>query len=179
MTAPAAPEGYATVNPFIITSDADALTRFVIEVFDGEERAKVRTIDDDGLLLQSEVRVGTSTIMLAERKPDWLFTPSLLQVYVDDLDAVLERALMRGARLVTKPTDFFGTRFARVQDTSANLWWIWQHGEAVWDGQDGDGDWAAESADEGWAEVSPELAYIHDTLLEAMTALRDPRGSQS
>ncbi|MCM3656130.1 glyoxalase [Agromyces mediolanus] len=178
MSAPAAPEGYATVNPFIITTDADELTRFVIEVFGGEERAEARTIDEDGLLLQAEVRVGTTTVMLAERKPDWPFTPSLLQVYVDDLDAVLERALERGARLVTKPTDFFGTQFARVQDASANLWWIWQHGDAVWDAQDGEGEWGAEGVDEGWGEVSPELAYIHDTLLEAMTSLRDPRSSR-
>lgn len=175
MSVPAAPEGYATVNPFIITTGADELTRFVIEVFDGEERTEARTIDEDGLLLQAEVRVGTTTIMLAERKPDWPFTPSLLQVYVDDLDAVVERALARGGRLVTKPTDFFGTQFARVQDSSANLWWIWQHGDAAWDAGDEESEWTAEGVDQGWGEVSPELAYIHDTLLEAMTALRDPR----
>ncbi|MEU4016451.1 VOC family protein [Microbacterium sp. NPDC028030] len=177
MSAPAAPEGYATVNPFIITTNAEELTRFVIEVFDGEERVEARTVDEDGLLLQAEVRVGTTTVMLAERKPDWPFTPSLLQVYVGDLDAVIERALARGARLVTKPTDFFGTQFARVQDASANLWWVWQHGEAQWDAEGDDGDWAADGAEGGWGEVSPELAYIHDTLMEAMTALRDPRGS--
>lgn len=175
MSAPAAPEGYATVNPFIITADAIELTRFVIEVFDGEERVEALTIDEDGLLLQAEVRVGTTTIMLAERKPDWPFTPSLLQVYVDDLDAVIERALARGAQLVTKETDFFGTRFARVRDASANLWWIWQHGDAVWDVQESDDEWPAEGSEEGWGEVSPELTYIHDTLLEAMTALRDPK----
>ncbi|WP_337006345.1 MULTISPECIES: VOC family protein [unclassified Microbacterium] len=175
MSIPTAPEGYATVNPFIITTRADEVARFVIDVFGGEERAEARTMDEDGLLLQAEVRVGTTTIMLAERKPDWPFTPGLLQVYVDDLDAVLERALARGARLVTKPTDFFGTQFARVQDSSANLWWIWQHGEVVWDAQPGESEWATEGVDEGWAEVSPELAYIHDTLLEAMTALRDPK----
>lgn len=174
MSAPAAPEGYATVNPFIITTDANEMTRFVVEVLGGEERAEARTIDTDGLLLQAEVRVGTTTIMLAERKPDWPFTPSLLQVYVDDLGAVLQRALERGARMVTKPTDFFGTQFARVQDASANLWWIWQHGDVVWDGQGGEQEWSSEDSDANWGEVSPELAYIHDTLIAAMTALRDP-----
>lgn len=175
MSAPATPEGYATVNPFIITSEADELAQFVVEVFEGEERAEARTMDNDGLLLQAEVRVGTTTIMLAERKPDWPFTPSLLQVYVDDIDAVLERALAHDARLITKPTDFFGTRFARVQDPSANIWWIWQHGEMVWEEPSGDNAWTAEEKSGGWEEVSPELGYIHDTLIEAMTALRDPR----
>ncbi|MFE6734353.1 VOC family protein [Microbacterium sp. NPDC057650] len=174
MPAPTAPEGYATVNPFIITDGADQLTRFVIEVFGGEERGEARTIDEDGLLLQAEVRVGTTTIMLAERKPDWPFTPSLLQVYVDDLDAVLERALAREARLVTRPTDFFGTRFARIQDSSANLWWIWEHGEAAGGEEAADQDWTVDDGGE-WGEASPELAYIHDTLLEAMASLRDPR----
>ncbi|RKQ89158.1 putative glyoxalase superfamily protein PhnB [Mycolicibacterium mucogenicum 261Sha1.1M5] len=175
MSAPAAPEGYATVNPFIITTDTDEVARFIVEVFSGEERAEARTIDDDGLLLQAEVRVGTTTIMLAERKADWPFTPSLLQIYVDDIEAVLERALARNARLVTEPTDFFGTRFARIQDSSANIWWIWQHGEMVWDEASAGQDWAAEEQSDGWGEVSPELAYIHDTLLDAMTGLRDPR----
>jgi PhnB protein len=174
MTAPDVPEGYATVNPFVITNGADELARFVVEVFGGTERAEARTVDHDGLLLQAEVRVGTTTIMFAERKPGWPFTPSLLQVYVDDIDAVLERALARDARLITKPTDFFGTRFARIQDASANLWWLWQHGEPVWDEQSGEKDWTTDEQGEGWEGVSPELAYIHDTLLEAMTELRDP-----
>ncbi|GAA1712789.1 hypothetical protein GCM10009809_06140 [Isoptericola hypogeus] len=175
MSAPAAPEGYATVNPFIITSDADELARFVVEVFGGTERAEARTVDDDGLLLQAEVRVGTTTIMFAERKPDWPFTPSLLQVYVEDIEGVLQRALARDARLITRPTDFFGTRFARIQDASANIWWIWQHGELVWDEQSDEKDWTTDEQGEGWGASSPELAYIHDTLLEAMTALRDPK----
>lgn len=178
MPVPAAPEGYATVNPFIITRDAEELTRFVVEVFGGAERPEARTVDDDGLLLQGEVVVGTTTVMLAERKPGWPFTPSLLQVYVDDLEATLERALSRGARLVTRPTDFFGTAFARIQDPSANLWWVWQHGELVWDQPAEQGQPAEpeeqDQPEESWDVASPELTYIHDTLLEAMSTLRDP-----
>ncbi len=175
MPTPAAPEGYATVNPFIITTDADALARFVVDVFDGEERSEARTIDEDGLLLQAEVRVGTTTIMFAERKPDWPFTPSLLQIYVDDLDVALERALSRGARLITKPADFFGTQLARIQDPSANIWWIWQHGDGGADDMSADTGWAVEDGNGDWGAVSPELEYIHDTLLEVMTGLRDPK----
>lgn len=174
MSIPAAPEGYATVNPFIITKDSEELTRFIVEVFGGTERPEVRTVDEDGLLLQGEVVVGTTTLMLAERKPGWPFTPSLLQIYVDDVDATLERALARGARLITRPTDFFGTQFARIQDPSANIWWVWQHGEFVWDQDGDDGAWSGDAPAEDWGAISPELAYIHDTLLEAMSTLRDP-----
>lgn len=174
MKIPAAPEGYATVNPFIITRDSEEQTRFIVEVFEGEERLEARTIDDDGLLLQGEVVVGTTTIMLAERKPGWPFTPGLLQVYVDDLEAVLERALARGARLITRPTDFFGTRFSRFQDPNANIWWVWQHGEMVWDEQAHADAWTDDAPSEDWGAISPELAYIHDTIVEAMSELRDP-----
>lgn len=174
MSIPAAPEGYATVNPFIITQHAEQLTRFIIEVFEGKERPEARTIDDDGLLLQGEVVVGTTTLMLAERKPDWPFTPSLLQIYVNDLEATLERAIAREARLITKPTDFFGTQFARIQDPSSNIWWVWQHGEMVWDEQKDGEPWSEDGPSEDWNAVSPELGYIHDTLLEAMSGLRDP-----
>lgn len=174
MSIPAAPEGYATVNPFIITRGAEELTAFVVEVFGGTERLESRTVDDDGLLLQGEVVVGTTTIMLAERKPGWPFTPSLLQVYVDDLEATLERAVARGSRIITRPTDFFGTQFSRFQDPCANIWWAWQHGEMVWDEDAHADSWNGDAPAENWAAISPELAYIHDTLLEAMPNLKDP-----
>ena len=174
MSIPAAPEGYATVNPFIIARGSEELTRFIVEVFDGAERLESRTVDTDGLLLQGEVVVGTTTIMLAERKPGWPFTPGLLQIYVDDLEVAIERALERGARLFTRPTDFFGTRFSRFQDPWGNIWWAWQHGEMSWD-EDVDAEaWSGDAPSEDWGAVSPDLAYIHDTLLEMMPQLVDP-----
>ena len=50
MSIPTAPEGYATVNPFIITRGAEDLTAFIVEVFGGTERLESPTVDDDGLL---------------------------------------------------------------------------------------------------------------------------------
>ena len=174
MSIPAAPEGYATVNPFIITRGAEEITAFIVEVFGGVERLESRTVDVDGLLLQGEVVVGTTTIMLAERKPGWGFTPSFLQIYVDDLDATIERAVARGARVLTRPTDFFGTVFSRVQDPRGNIWWIWQHGEMVWDEEAHADAWDGDAPAEDWGAVSPELDYIRSSLMEIMADLRDP-----
>ncbi|MEZ5085422.1 MAG: hypothetical protein R2722_03930 [Tessaracoccus sp.] len=174
MTIPTSPEGYATVNPFIITRDSEDLISFIIEVFGGTERAEARAIDEDGLLLQGEVLLGTTTIMLAERKPGWPFTPSLLQIYVDDIEATIERALARGARLITRPTNFFGTQFSRIQDPNANIWWVWQHGEMEWDEAANAESWDGDAPAESWGAISPELAYIHDTIIEAMSTLSDP-----
>jgi uncharacterized glyoxalase superfamily protein PhnB len=166
---PAAPAGYATVNPFIITHDADGLIDFLKRVFGATERPEARTMDDDGLLLHAELVIGNATIMFGERKPDWPFTPSLLQVYVDDVESTLEAARQLGATVVTEPTGFFGDTFSRFRDPWSNLWWVYRREESA--------DWAGDAADgvEEWDQASPELTYIHDTLLTAMRQLQDRR----
>ena len=163
MTNAPTPTGFSTVNPFFITSDADGLIAFLRDVFGGEEHLDARTVDVDGLLLHAELEVGGTTLMFGERKPGWPALPQLTQIYVSDVESVLAQAMARGARIVTQPTDFFGTVFSRVIDPWGNLWWVYRYGTAPeldWDAVDGD----AQST--GWTD--PDLAYIHHTLLEAM-----------
>ena len=66
--------------------------------------------------------------MFGERKPDWPFVPQLTQVYVADLEGTLAQATKLGARIITQPTDFFGTAFSRMIDPWGNLWWVYEHG---------------------------------------------------
>jgi uncharacterized glyoxalase superfamily protein PhnB len=137
-------------------------------VFGGEEHPDARTMDVDGLLLHAELEIGGTTLMFGERKPDWPFLPQLTQIYVADLERVLARAEERGARIITRPTDFFGTSFSRIIDPWGNLWWVYQHGEAPemdWSSTDGD----ADSDFTEWSD--PGLAYIHQTLLETLPTL--------
>lgn len=164
-----APEGYNTINPFIITKDALGLIEFLEKVFGATEEGSAHTVDTDGLLLHSELKIGDSTVVIAERKPDWPITPSLLQVYVDDVHKTLDTAEKLGARIVTKPTDFYGELFSRFEDPFGNLWWVYQHGEEqAWDADATETD----ASDASWdAEPSKELVYIHDTLLEGMKHL--------
>lgn len=177
MKTPPAPSGYNTINPFIITADAAAMIAFLTEVFHAEEIPEAHTVDDDGLLLHSELKIGDSTVMVADRKPDWPSTTSLLQVYVADLGVALAAAQRLGARVVTTPTDFFGDILSRVLDPWGNLWWVYQHsGDQHGGDQQSDAvDWDASAADageDGWSsELSPELQYVHDSLLEAMRGL--------
>lgn len=168
MHTPKLPKGYNTVNPFIITKDAPQLIEFLKDVFDAEEDPASRTMDTDNLLLHCELTIGNSRVMVADTKPNWPSSPSLLQVYVDDVEATLARAKKHGAEIVTKPTDFYGDTFSRFIDPWGNLWWVYQHnpqpeGEAQWDAAEGD-----EAAT--W-EPSEEMQYIHDTLLDAMEKL--------
>jgi uncharacterized glyoxalase superfamily protein PhnB len=67
MTTPPAPEGYATINPFLITRDVDGLITFLNEVFGAVERPEARTMDDDGLLLHAELALRNATLIFGER----------------------------------------------------------------------------------------------------------------
>jgi uncharacterized glyoxalase superfamily protein PhnB len=178
MTAvPAHPAGSNTVNSFIMTDNATALIAFVSDVFGAVDVPQARTIDTDGLILHSELIIGDSMLTIADRKLDWPFTPAFTRVYVDDVDATLARAEQLGARIVTQPTEFFGDVFSRFQDPQGNLWWVYRHNAAS-DGQEWVEDDAAAGGDDGsWESfTSPELEYIHSTLVEAMASLKDPRG---
>ncbi len=160
------PDGYNAVNPFMITDKATLVIQFITEVFGGVESKEALTYDDDGLVLHSEVRVGNATIMLADRKKEWRMTPSFLQVYVSNLDEVLELALAHGAVIITKPTEYIGVKFSRIQDPYRNLWWIYEpienyDWESAFDAGNEDGSW----------KPTKEATYIHDTLLEVMKEL--------
>ena len=160
------PEGYNTINPFIITKDAIRFNAFLQKVFGAKERKEAYTMDTDGLLLHSELEIGNSIVMVADRKEGWPFTPSLLQVYVADVEKTLERAQEQGARIVTRPTDVYGDIFSRFVDPWDNLWWVYQHkGEINWEEN------TDTQEDATWSTESSELNYIHETLLETMKGL--------
>ncbi|WP_040792225.1 VOC family protein [Nocardia paucivorans] len=185
---PPAPAGSATVDPFIWTDDAAGLIEFLVDVFDAVEVSEARTLDTDGLILHSELRIGDSTLTIAERKPDWPYTPAFVRVYVHDPAATLERAVARGARIVTEPTDFWGDVLSRFADPFGHLWWVYKHnpGDVSWDEEPtsgkGESDWgstdsaADDAREQSWESfTTPELESIHSSLMEAMSSLRDPR----
>ncbi|MGG5257388.1 VOC family protein [Phycicoccus avicenniae] len=132
LTGPALPPGYGSVNPFAAVrgpGGCAGFVRFVEEVFGGRETLAAHTVDADGLLIHAEVRVGDSTIMCADAKPQWAFTPALLQVYVADVAEVVDRAVAHGAEVVTPPTAFHGgQRLARLLDPWHGVWWLFEYG---------------------------------------------------
>jgi PhnB protein len=100
LTGRALPPGYGSVNPFVAVrgpGGAPGFIRFLEEVFSARETLAAHTLDADELLIHAEVRIGDSTVMLCDAKPHWSFTPALLQVYVRDVGAVLDRAKATGA----------------------------------------------------------------------------------
>ncbi|WP_285106728.1 VOC family protein [Promicromonospora sp. MEB111] len=126
----AAPAGYTSVAPWVVTDDTGAFLDFVTQAFDGEELARVAT--EDGLIGHGEIRVGDTVVLAFDRRPEWPVMPSLLRVFVPDADAAFGRAVTAGAAVVTALGDnAFGQRGGRVRDPFGNIWWVVSHVEDV------------------------------------------------
>jgi PhnB protein len=124
------PAGYTSVTPWIISRDTAVLLDFVKRAFGAQELARMN--DADGPIVHAELRIGDAVVMAFDARPGWPETPGFLRLFVDDCDAVFQRALDAGASAVTTPTTlFFGDRVGRVRDPLGNIWWIQTHVEDV------------------------------------------------
>ncbi|MBI3491270.1 MAG: VOC family protein [Acidobacteria bacterium] len=120
------PKGFRTVTPYLVVEDAPALIEFTTRVFDAEER--YRSVGPGGGM-HAEVRIGDSMLMIGggrEGRPlGRAGMPTALHVYVEDTDAVYQRALDRSASSIGAPADQeYGERSAGVKDPSGNVWYI-------------------------------------------------------
>ena len=78
------------------------------------------------------LRIGDSVVMLGDAHGEHKPLQTMLYVYVDDADAIYQRALAAGATSVQAPVDqFYGDRSGGVKDPFGNLWWIATHIEDV------------------------------------------------
>ncbi len=118
------PEGYGTVFPYIMVSDARKFMDFLREVFDANELG--RTELPDGRIANMTVRIGTSNFMIAEPDEAMLKPmPCAHYIYVEDVDGTLEKAVARGATKLFDAMDMpYGDRQGGIADPFENLWWV-------------------------------------------------------
>ena len=98
----AAPPGYQTVTPWVISSDTARLIEFTEAAFGGRELGRVP--GPHGGIGHAEVRIGDSVVMMFDAWPGWPDTPAFLRLYVADADETYARALAAGAAPVTEVT---------------------------------------------------------------------------
>jgi PhnB protein len=131
------PDGYPRVIPYLsIDGAADAIT-FYGDVLGAEER--VRMNGPDGKVGHAELAIGDGLIMLADPSPEGAPTPKAVggspvtvMVYVEDVDAIFEKAIAAGADAITKPENqFYGDRAASFTDPFGHRWHIATHVEDV------------------------------------------------
>jgi PhnB protein len=123
------PRGFRTVTPYLVAEDGPALLDFARQAFGAEEDVRAFT---PGGGVHGEVRIGDSRLMIGGGTPGHKFQstlhPSALHVYVEDADAVCQKALAAGATLIGEPRDQdYGERSATVKDRAGNYWYIATH----------------------------------------------------
>jgi PhnB protein len=132
------PEGYHSVSPYLTVNDAAGAIDFYKRAFGAKET--VRMPRPDGKISHAELRIGDSTIMLADEGPmNTCRSPKALGgttvnlfFYVNDVDSVYKQAVAAGARAVTQPTNmFWGDRFGSLNDPYGHAWSLATHVEDV------------------------------------------------
>ncbi|HET8579524.1 MAG TPA: VOC family protein, partial [Nitrospiraceae bacterium] len=117
--------------------DAGAAIEFYKRAFGAIEGS--RTYGPDGkLILNAEIRIGDSPLLLMDESPAWGSTsplslggsPVLIHLYVEDVDAAFDRATKAGAKVILPVTDqFWGDRYGMIVDPFGHHWSIATHTE--------------------------------------------------
>jgi PhnB protein len=161
------PAGCTAVTPWIISSDTSKLFEFMKKAFGARETARVPSADGSRID-HAEFCIGDAVVMAFDTRPEWPETPGFLRLFVDDADAVYQKALDAGATSVTRVTPmFFGDRVGRVRDPLGNIWWIQTHTEDV-----DPADMQRRAADEKNVEA---MAYVQKSLEQAMAHGAPPK----
>ena len=78
---------------------------------------------DTGHVYHAKVRLGDSIVEMGEAHDQWQPKQSAIYMYVEDVDAIYQRALRAGATSILEPADqHYGDRAARVSDGFGNTW---------------------------------------------------------
>lgn len=119
------PPGFSTVTPYFFVANAEAFVRFLVNGLGGIETC--RTMRPNGLILNVQVKLGTSTVMVSEATERYTPMAAAYYLYVEDADASMQRALKHGAILEMDVSDMpYGDRQGGVKDPHGNIWWISQ-----------------------------------------------------
>ena len=117
-------EGFHTITQYLIVSDANRLIEFLKSVFGGVERFRAQR-PGSSAIMHAEVQIGDSVIEMADANEKVPPRPGALHIYVDDVDAVYAKALEKGARSISAPTDQeYGERGASIVDEFGNHWYV-------------------------------------------------------
>ncbi|HLH32588.1 MAG TPA: VOC family protein [Terriglobia bacterium] len=122
------PEGFHTVNPYLVINGAARVMEFLKQALDAVEVGEAFK-GPDGKIMHATMRIGDSMVELGDSPEPMAMN---LHVYVDDVDTFYRRAIEAGGVSVREPeTTFYGDRSAGVKDPGGNKWWLSCHVEDV------------------------------------------------
>jgi PhnB protein len=134
----AIPEGFHTVTPQLTLDNAAQAIDWYKKAFGAEEIS--RAVGPDGKVMHADLKIGNSRIMVNDammgaKGPHALGgSPASLWLYVDDCDALFNRAVAAGAKTQQGPMgimsdQFWGDRAGTVIDPAGYQWTIATHKE--------------------------------------------------
>jgi PhnB protein len=131
------PEHGQTVTPRLVVGNGAAAIDFYRRAFGAEEIGE-RFTDPSGKVINAEVRIGSSVVMITgdtgdtgapARSPVSLggVVSAVMATYWENVDACWERAVAAGAEVVYPLTDqFYGERGGRLRDPFGQQWMLSQ-----------------------------------------------------
>ena len=127
--AKAVPSGYHTITPQLTLDNAAQTIDWYKRALGAEEVS--RDVGPDGKIMHAELKIGDSRFMMHDAmmggKGPRAFggSPASLWLFVEDCDAVFNRATGAGGK-VEKPMEdqFWGDRAGAVTDPAGYTWWI-------------------------------------------------------
>jgi PhnB protein len=134
------PDAYRRVTPCLIVQGAAKALDFYGEVFGATER--MRFPGPGGTIAHAEIQIGDSVVIVEDESPEQgtkapppggaAGSPTFLFIYVEDVDAVVARAVELGATLHRLPQDqFYGDRDGYIVDPFGHGWTVASHVEDV------------------------------------------------
>lgn len=130
------PDGYHSVTPYLIVSNAAKALEFYQRAFNATEI--MRLDGPGGKIMHAEIRIGDSQVMLADEFPEMEAvspttlkgTASSLMVYVEDVDSRFQQAVAAGATVKRDVQDqFYGDRSGTLIDPFGHVWMLSTHTE--------------------------------------------------
>ncbi len=124
--------------PYLRVKSASKAVDFYKKAFGVTE--KFRLVEPGGRVGHVELDFGVATLMLSDEFPEMgILSPETtgstsltLHLHVDDADAVIEKAVAAGAKLIRPPQDhFYGERSGTVRDPFGHEWNIGHEIEKV------------------------------------------------
>jgi PhnB protein len=127
--AKAVPEGFQTITVALVLDNAAQTIEWYKRAFGAEEVS--RSVGPDGKIMHADIKIGNSHFMVNDpmmgaKGPQALGgSPASLWLYVEDSDALFNRALGAGAKVqMPLENQFWGDRAGAIADPNGYTWWI-------------------------------------------------------
>jgi uncharacterized glyoxalase superfamily protein PhnB len=133
MTQPV-PAGFSTLSAHIIVDDGLKALEFYKLALGAQETMRLMAPDGKSLM-HAQMRIGSSTLMIAGEFPPNCLSPKnrggssvYLHIYTENADALFDRAVAAGCKINMPMSDtFWGDRYGQVEDPFGHQWSIATH----------------------------------------------------